>query len=82
MTEEVLDLNTLSSDSEVNLWLKVNADAKVAGKLSDAMGTLSNEDKEHALPSALRPNDIVGIRLASSGTRTELARRQLLRDTS
>jgi len=81
LTEELLDFNTLSSDDEVNLWMKGNADAKAAGKLSEAMGTPSDEVGEPALPSALRPDDIVGIRLASSGTRTELARRQRLRDT-
>jgi hypothetical protein len=62
--------------------MRRKADAKVAGSSLDPMGTSSNEDEEHALPSALRANDIVGIRLASSGTRTKLTRHGLLRDTS
>lgn len=81
-TEEILDLNTLSSDREVDLWMTRNADAKVADRLSDSMETPSNEDEEHAVQSALQPSDLVGIRLASSGTRTELARRQLSGDSN
>lgn len=74
---ELLDLNTLSSDREVDRWMKANADAKVAEGFSEEMRTSSDEDEEHALPSAaLRPDDIVGIWLASSGTCTELVRRR------
>jgi hypothetical protein len=68
VTEEVLDLSTLSSDEEVKLWMRRKADAKVAGSFLDPMGTSSNEDEEHALPSALRANDIVRIRLATAVT--------------
>ncbi|ERF75021.1 hypothetical protein EPUS_08835 [Endocarpon pusillum Z07020] len=81
LTEELLDFNTLPSDEEVRRWMKRNADAKVSDRVSDSMGTFSNKHEEHAVQSALQPNDLVGIRLASSGTRTELARRQRAADS-
>jgi hypothetical protein len=74
-TEELLDLNKLSSDRGVNLWMKRNADGQVVSRLSDSIEVSSNEGEERELPSGLKPSDFVGIRLASSGIRTELVYR-------
>ncbi len=76
-TEDLLDLSTLSSDKEVNLGMKNNADAKASDRPSDLTATSSTKQEEHAVQSALQPSDLVGIRLARNGTRTELVRRQL-----
>lgn len=84
LTDELLDLHTLSSDSEVNLWMKTkDAHVKAMDRLSEGlMNASSNENTTQDLPSTLRPSDVVGIRLARSGFRTELARRdQLSRHT-
>lgn len=77
-TEKLLDQHTLSSDREVNLWMRTN-DAHVklgATNSSDSMYMSHNEAKSQDLRSTLlKPGDAVGIRLASSGLHTELVRR-------
>jgi hypothetical protein len=75
-TGRLLDLGTLATDGEVESWMMENASSEAVGHELDVIGN-SGYDAAKLVPIKVwRPDDLVGVKLAGNGKRTELFSRR------